>query len=211
MCIRDSSPVEEIHNLVMELHARVLSHGGRLEGRWVPREENALADALSKVKDPSAWRLSWPVAKWVWRSLLAHSPYTKPDIDAFADPHNKMCRTFFSRWPCPGAAAVDAMLQGETMTKRNAEGRKPLVHMNPPWCMWPEVVRLIRFWRIDCVLIYPIFRGAGFAEIEKLPLAAGPIDLPKRKNLFTPGARVPAENLGRARFNSRAVLVLWNE
>ena len=210
--MRMYSPVAEIHELVMELHARVLSRGGRLEGGWVPRELNELADFLSKVKDPSAWRLCWPVAKWVWKTLLRGTPYAKPDIDAFADPHNKMCQVFFARWPCPGARAVDAMLQGEIMSRVSEEtGRKPLVHMNPPWCMWPEVVRLIRHWRINCVLIYPEFRGAGFAEIEALPLARGPLQLPRRKNLFIPGVRVPAKDLGKARFRSRAALVLWGD
>lgn len=89
-------------------------------------------------------------------------------------------------------------------------GKAHLVHMNPPWGMWPDVVRLIRRWRINCVLVYPVFRGAGFAEIERLPLAAGPIDLPRRKHLFKPGPRVPAADLGRARFRARAALVLWD-
>lgn len=210
--MRMYSPVAEIHALVMELHARVLSRGGRLEGGWVPREYNVLADFLSKVKDPSAWRLCWPVAKQVWKSLLSGTHYARPDIDAFADPHNKMCQVFFSRWPCPGARAVDAMLQGEIMSRVDAAtGRKPLVHMNPPWCMWPDVVRLIRHWRINCVLIYPEFRGAGFAEIEALPLVRGPLKLPRRKNLFIPGVRVPAKDLGKARFKSRAALVLWDD
>ena len=103
------------------------------------------------------------------------------------------------------------MLQGEIMSRVDATtGRKPLVHMNPPWCMWPDVVQLIRHWRINCVLIYPEFRGAGFAEIEALPLAKGPLKLPQRKHLFVPGVRVPAKDLGKARFKSRAALVLWD-
>jgi hypothetical protein len=165
---------------------------------------------LSKVKDASAWRLNFNVAKWAWKKLFADTHFTKVTIDAFADPHNKMCKAFVSRWPCPGAMAVDAMLQGELLSRADDAGRKPMVHMNPPWSMWPEVVRLIRYWRINCILIYPVFKGAGYAEIEKLPLAAGPIDIPNRKHLFVPGVRVPSADLGRARFDARAALVLWD-
>lgn len=204
------SPVAAVHDLVLELHARVLSRGGRLEGRWVPREFNREADVLSKLEDSSSWRLNWNVAKWVWATLLAGSAYARPSIDAFADPGNHMCHAFIARWPCQGAMAVDAMLQGELLARPVADtGLKPLVHVNPPWCLWPEVVQLIRHWRINCILIYPVFRGAGFAEIEALPLAAGPLDLPQRRNLFTAGTRVPAKDLGKARFRARAALVLW--
>lgn len=206
------SPVAEMHTLVMGMHAKVLSRGGRLVASWVPREENQDADRLSKVPDPSAWELNWNTTKKVWRELLQGTAYQAPTLDAFADLGNKKAAMFISRWPSPGACAVDAMVQGALMGGVHAPtGRRHLVHMNPPWGMWPEVVRLIRRWRINCVLIYPIFRGAGFAEIERLPLTAGPIDLPRRRHLFVAGPRVPATDLGRARFRARAALVIWDD
>ena len=182
-----------------------------MESTWVPREENQDADDLSKVSDPSAWELNWPTTKTVWKHLLKDEYVAKPDLDAFADNDNRRCPAFISKWVMPGALAVDARLHGGLMGGVNpATGSKFMVHMNPPWGMWPEVVQMIRRFRINCIMIYPVFRGAGFAEIEQLPIRRGPIDLPKSRHLFKAGVRVPAADLGKARFDTRAALVMWD-
>jgi hypothetical protein len=147
----------------------------------------------------------------VWATLLEGQYVARPDLDAFADNLNRRCTAFISRWVMPGAMAVDARLHGGLLGGVNPDtGSKYMVHMNPPWGMWPEVVQMIRKFRINCVMIYPVFRGAGFAEIEQLPIRRGPIDLPRRKHLFKAGARVPTTDLGKARFHSRAALVVWD-
>ena len=90
-------------------------------------------------------------------------------------------------------------------------GRKFLCWVNPPFSMWREVARLIGFHRINCIMVYPVWHGAGVSEIEALPIIAGPITIPDHKHMFRPGPRVPTEDMGRARFKTKAALVWWDE
>ena len=56
-----------------------------------------------------------------------------------------------------------------------------------------------------------ILRHHGVIVVKRqLPIRRGPIDLPKRRHLFKAGVRVPAADLGKARFDTRAALVVWD-
>ena len=206
------SPVEDIQERVLSTHAAVLLRGGRLEYVWQPRETNTRADGNSKLIDRGAWELNWHDTKLVWHTLLGATEFTSPDLDCFADNLNRKCKLFISRWMVPGCLAVDARLQGGLMGGINpATGNKFLCWMNPPFSMWREVARLIRFHRINCLVVYPVWHGAAVSEIESLPIAAGPFTIPDHKHMFRPGPRVPAEDMGRARFSTRAALVWWEK
>ena len=206
------SPVAAIHEVVLRVHAAVLSRGGRLRAHWVPRDLNWWADENSKLVDSSAWELNWHDTKRIQRELLQGTHFRKADLDAWADNLNRKCTKFIARWKCPGAIAVDARTHGGLMASVNPDtGMQFLVWMNPPFAMWMEVVQLIRKHGINCIVIYPVWRGPTLDEIEALPIVAGPISIPHRPFLFKAGPRVPAADLGKARFDVRAALVMWDE
>ena len=205
------SPVESMQAVVLDCHGMVLAKGGRLEAEWIPRDENWWADHNSKIEDSSAWELNWPDTKWVWRQLLKHDVETSPTLDAWADSDNKKVKLFISRWICPGAVAVDARRQGALMASvYDKTGRKHLVWINPPFSLWGDVVRQIKYYKIDCIIIYPAWRGEVTREIERLPIVGGIVEIPHHKHMFKPGTRVPAaEAASGPRFKVKAALVRW--
>ena len=78
------------------------SHGITISVEWVPREENAFADELSKLLIPDDWMLAprffeWLNSKW--------GPHT---IDLFASSDNNQCGRFYSLHWCRGTLGVNA-------------------------------------------------------------------------------------------------------
>jgi hypothetical protein len=73
-----------------------------LSVEWVPREENAFADELSKLLIPDDWLL----APKLFNLLEARvGPHT---VDLFVSSDNAQCRKFYSLHWCRGKAGVMA-------------------------------------------------------------------------------------------------------
>ena len=87
--------VEDIVYLCAENHVVVVPV-------WVPREQNQLADYLSKLTDVDDWGMSPDIFLWI--STL-RGPFT---IDRFATWYNAKCLRFNSRFWDPGCEGVDA-------------------------------------------------------------------------------------------------------
>ena len=99
------SSKEVLAELAKRMHIWCASRRISVSIRWVPREFNTHADALSKVPDRDDWRLH----PRFFRTLDAHwGPHT---VDAFANDRNSHCVRFYSKYHCPGSAGVDAFLQ----------------------------------------------------------------------------------------------------
>ena len=79
-----------------------LVHNLVIEPEWIPREENLVADYISKVRDYDDWMLH-PV---IFEQLNAlWGPH---DVDRFANYHNRQLERFNSRFWNPQSEAVDA-------------------------------------------------------------------------------------------------------
>ncbi|GMR41399.1 hypothetical protein PMAYCL1PPCAC_11594, partial [Pristionchus mayeri] len=89
-----------------EVASRIERAGARMNANfkffWLPREMNEEADAASRDLD----RDDWSVQNWVFEK--AAEKWGRPVIDMFADESNAKCKTFVSRSPSRGAAAIDA-------------------------------------------------------------------------------------------------------
>lgn len=77
-------------------------HGIRLSTLWVPREQNIVADALSKVSDTHDVMLSPAVFADLQQ---AWGPFA---VDLFASHTTHQLPKYFSRWLTPDTAGVDA-------------------------------------------------------------------------------------------------------
>ena len=79
-----------------------LVHNLVIEPEWIPREENLIADYISKVLDYDDWMLH-PV---IFEQLNAlWGPH---DVDRFANYHIRQLERFNSRFWNPQSEAVDA-------------------------------------------------------------------------------------------------------
>ena len=74
----------------------------QLEPEWIPREENHIADYISRIVDHDDWSLD-PIMFKTLDDLWG--PHT---VDRFATHYNAQLERFNSRCACPGTEAVDS-------------------------------------------------------------------------------------------------------
>ena len=84
--------------------------------------------------------------------------------------------------------------------------------MNPPFELMSWVIRLISDYKIDVILIYPVWPRPWITEIQKtLPVIQGPVPVSGAEPLCIPGRRVVKKDYGRVRYELEAVLIMWAE
>ena len=79
-----------------------LANNIRLEPEWIPREENHIADYISRIVDNNDWSLD-PIMFKMLDDLWG--PHT---VHRFATHYNAKLEHFNSRYACPGSEAVDS-------------------------------------------------------------------------------------------------------
>ena len=99
------SRVRDLHQDSLAIFNLCNKHEIGLEASWVPRDENVVADSLSRITDNDDWQLAWRV----FTSLNNRwGPHT---VDRFASHLSALLPRFNSRWWCPGCEAVNAFAQ----------------------------------------------------------------------------------------------------
>ena len=109
--VNRGSPKLGINELARELFWFCLRHRITTSVEWVPREENAFADDISKMLIPEDWMLSrrfFNLLEEQW------GPHT---VDLFASGANNLCARFYALHRCRGAAGINAF--GQLWTGEN--------------------------------------------------------------------------------------------
>ncbi len=91
-----------INKLAGDLFWFGLVNGITLSVEWVPREENAFADELSKLLISDDWKLAPMFFNLLEVRWGPHS------VDLFASSDNAQCEKFYSLHWCRGTAGVNA-------------------------------------------------------------------------------------------------------
>ncbi|TKR73591.1 hypothetical protein L596_020888 [Steinernema carpocapsae] len=102
--IQKGSPVTGLQQLAREIFEFAEGIGAEIKPVWVPRAENELADAASRIVD----RDDWGIRKEVF-DFCAHR-WGPPTIDVFANSRNAKCPRFLSRYADIGSEGVDAFV-----------------------------------------------------------------------------------------------------
>ena len=118
-----------------------------LQPRWTPREENKVADTLSKIYDYD----DWSVKECVFQDISARwGPFT---VDRFASAENAKLTRFNSKFYSPGTEQVDAL--SISWSKENN-------YLVPPVYLVPKVIQHLRISRATGVLFVPQWPSAAF-------------------------------------------------
>ena len=132
----------------MKVFETCISYQIRLEPDWLPREENELADFISRIVDYDDWQVNPELFYGLDGVWGPHS------VDRFADDYNSHLPRFNSRFACPRSEAVDAF----TVDWGGGE--------NNWWCPPPGlVVRVVRHAEVchaTGTLIVPYWKSAPF-------------------------------------------------
>ena len=97
---------QHLQDLALEIYELTREHNIDLEVNWVPRDDNQVADYISKIVDPDDWEITEGFLEFLEEKW---GPFT---IDRFASFDNSKCERFNSKFLVPGTEAVDAFTQG---------------------------------------------------------------------------------------------------
>jgi hypothetical protein len=99
---RGGSQAEHLQEICLRIFWFCQQHNILLEPEWIPREQNQLADYLSKVKELDDFGLQPPVFARVAEQF---GPLA---VDRFASAHNALLPVFFSEYWSPHSSGVNA-------------------------------------------------------------------------------------------------------
>jgi hypothetical protein len=99
---RGGSKAEHLQDICLRLFWFCHDHQIELIPEWIPREQNQLADYLSKVEEVDDFGLQPSMFEFVLRE------FRPLDVDRFASSHNAPLPVFFSEFWCVGTAGVNA-------------------------------------------------------------------------------------------------------
>ncbi|TKR96891.1 hypothetical protein L596_010841 [Steinernema carpocapsae] len=100
--IQKGSTVASLQCLAREIFEFAESIGAEIEPVWVPRAENELADAASRILD----RDDWGIRAEIFEACALR--WGAPEIDIFANSRNAKCSRFLSRYADFGSEGIDA-------------------------------------------------------------------------------------------------------
>ncbi len=168
---------EPLAELLESLLHETLAAGFHLRAARLTSRENRAADMLSRMPyDKHDWKLHPCLFEFVQEVVGM-----KFDVDAFATELNHQVETFFSRFPQPGSAGVDAFLQ-DWRNYRN-------LFINPPFVDWIILQILNKIERDaveDATLVLPIWTSRPWWPLLQALICDYPIVIPPSVSVFLP-------------------------
>ena len=103
--VKNGSKVPELQKLSCKLYCMCSIHNITLIPSWIPRDQNSVADFLSRCSDCDDWFVNNNIFRALDKLWGPHS------VDRFSSDHNAKCKRFNSRFWCRGTEAVDCFTQ----------------------------------------------------------------------------------------------------
>jgi hypothetical protein len=177
--VNRGSPRLKLNALARELFWFGLEHRITLSVEWVPREENTLADELSKLLIPDDFSLSRKYFRQLEDRFGPHS------IDLFSSNENNLCDRFYSLHWCRGSGGVQAFAY-------DWSGEVAWIHC--PYRMVGRVWRKLQHDGVTATMLIPAWESATWWRLlvpDGVHFAEAVVDwvwLPRSDpDLFVPG------------------------
>jgi hypothetical protein len=197
------SPIPEIHARLENVFNLCLKHDFDLVARWVPREELATADELSRRPDASDWGLAESVffqtCEWFG---------VRPVIDLFASDVNHHTERFVAEFYTPGCSAVHAFkLAWDKLVPPDK-----VAWVFPPIRSVIQVISLIKQFKIKALLCMPIQIGSNeVIQIKSIGARVSePYMVPRSSESCIPSNRVPSGTLNPSYLNLGIYMIEWH-
>ena len=145
--IQTGSRKPKLQSEALKIFSTAAKHNIVMEPKWIPRDENGLADYLSRIIDYDDWGLNQEIFAHIDELWGPHS------VDRFASKHNTKLVRFNSRFWVKGTEAVDAFT-----VNWNGENN----YFCPPIYLVPRVLHHARACRCVGTLIIPEWPSAIF-------------------------------------------------
>ena len=136
---------QDLVNLAKNLWMWCLERNIHIIAQHLPGVQNTIADAESQTMvDRSDWKLNEDIFKRI------DQLFGPIELDLFASRLTRQCQTYFSWWPDPYTAAMDAFLQDWSTVKGFA---------NPPWALIGQVLSQTQTQRTQVILVTPVWKS----------------------------------------------------
>ncbi len=145
--INVGSPKSHLQELALEIRKICIQSDIEIISKWIPREENELADHLSKLRDTDDWSIDDETFHFI------QSKFGALDIDRFAAHNNNKLPRFDSRYHCPSA---------ETVNTFTAHWGSDFNWLCPPISLVGDVLKHARICKAKAVLFVPEWTSAYF-------------------------------------------------
>ena len=141
-----------------------------MTAQHIPGIQNDVGDTASRELDS---RTEWTLDKQIFQSICQR--FYTPEVDLFASRLTHQVPKYVSRYPDPGALAVDAFLQ---------DWSKWSCLIHPPVVLLPRILRKIREDQATALVIAPNWSGQPwFPELIQM-LVDQPLLLPQFPSLL---------------------------
>ncbi len=187
---------QRLQSLAMQLFTLCMRFNISLEPVWVPRGQNELADAISRIEDFDDWS--------VRPEIFAHfdrlfGPHT---CDCFANDLNTCLEKFYSRFYRPGCFGVNAFAH---------DWSADVNWLVPPPVLVAQTVKHLIRCKARGTLLVPLWPSASYWPLlfpEHGPLSAikATVRIPKNSQIFRGGTH--RKSIFAAEFFQSPVLVL---
>ena len=145
--IKNGSTKEHLQALAVEVFQRCLFYDVEIVPCWIPREENILADEISKTVDTDNWSIDADTFQ------LIQQRFGNFTIDRFADNSNCKVVRFNSKFFCPGTENVNAFTEN---------WRDEFNWLCPPVSLIAKTLRHMKYCKAVGVLLVPNWRSSYF-------------------------------------------------
>lgn len=184
----------ETHALLVQLFDLQVQYGFLLSLKWVPTDQNEVADAISRPSRDSTVRLAPDAFGALWEAL---GPF---NVDLMACSASAQCSPvsgfplpFFSHFDCPGSAGVDVLAHNVAVVPGTVE--EAFGFCFPPPVMVGHVVQHLAECKAHAVVVvpdrqeywFPMVRHAAVRRREVAQAAApGSFHWPSADGLLRP-------------------------
>ena len=109
--IGNGSTKEYLQDIALDIHKACLQSDIQIIAKWIPREDNKIADSISKYRDTDDWSIDNETFSYI------QSRFGKLDVDRFASSTNNKLQRFDARFHCPKAETINTFTaQGEMIS-----------------------------------------------------------------------------------------------
>ncbi|VDI69597.1 Hypothetical predicted protein [Mytilus galloprovincialis] len=145
--VKNGSRKTDLQVLACELHTLCFENSCKITTQWIPRDQNKVADNLSRYSDCDDWGISTDVFNSLDNIWGIHT------VDRFATDYNTKCTRFNSKFWCNCTEAVDAF-------KQNWKGENNWVV--PPPNLVCKVIRKFLEDEANGTLVVPFWKSAPY-------------------------------------------------
>ena len=196
--VQTGSRRNHLQLIALNIFETCFKFGIRLDMEWIPRSLNEQADYVSRIHDFDDWRTNSQLFANIDHLWGPHN------VDCFAHIDNTQLPVFYSRFWCPGSAAVDAFTV-------NWSGN--VNWLVPPFHLISRTVKLARECGAVGSLLVPVWKSAHFWPLlcpdgcHLAPFVHQCMFFQYQPGLFLPGKS--GSNIGDSLTTDSTIMCLW--